>query len=176
MDIHDFKVVSAKPSDVSVIMEFIIALADEHHVNSEVKINEPRLLECLFGTERTAEALIGYRHDEPVSYALFFTDFSSFTGDTGLYLEDLYVRPEARRAGIGGQMLRHLAKFALARGHRRIRWCSVRSNDVAKQFYQRQGAKRLDDFLLFQLTGERLEALAFNGPTNRTNNSLHHSL
>src|SRR6266542_3952355 len=74
----------------------ITAFADEHRMNADVRINECRLTECLFGTERTAEAFIGYQHDDPVSYALFFTDFSSFTGETGLYLEDLYVRPEAR--------------------------------------------------------------------------------
>ncbi len=160
MDIHGFKVVPATPSDVSLIANFITAFADEHRMNAAVRINEGRLTKCLFGTERTAEAFIGYQHDDPVSYALFFTDFSSFTGETGLYLEDLYVRPEARGSGIGGQMLRHLAKLALARGHRRIRWCSLKNNYAAKQFYLRQGANRLDDFLLFQLAGKRLEALA----------------
>ena len=160
MDILGFKVVSATPSDVTIIASFITALADEHRTNSDVRINERRLLDCLFGTEKTAEVFIGYQHNDPVSYALFFRDFSSFTGETGLYLEDLYVRPQARGSGIGGQMLSHLAKLALSRGHRRIRWCSVKNNYAAKNFYQSQGAKRLDDLLLFQLTGKRLEALA----------------
>src|SRR5437762_5967997 len=112
MDIHGFKVVPATARDRSLIANFITAFADEHRMNGAVRINECRLTKCLLGTERTAEAFIGYQHDDPVSYTLFFTDFSSFTVETGLYLEDLYVRPEAKGSGIGGQMLRHLAKLA----------------------------------------------------------------
>jgi hypothetical protein len=94
MDMLRFKVVSATPSDVTVIASFITALADEHRMNSDVSINERRLMECLFGTERTAEAFIGYHHDYPVSYALFFRDFSSFTGETGLFLKIYMFGPK----------------------------------------------------------------------------------
>ena len=157
MDRNGFRVVPATERNVAVIGDFIAALAREHRMKA--KIDEGRLQECLFGPTRTAEAFIGYQQNEPISYALFFEDFSSFTGETGLYLEDLYVRPEARCVGIGRKMLQHLAKLAVERGHRRIRWCSLRSNDAAKQFYERQGATPLTELLLFQLAGERLTSI-----------------
>lgn len=159
MHSNSFTFAPATEKDISLILTFISELAREHHMTQLLAIDEGRLTESLFGTEKTAEVLLGYQKGEPVSYALFFPELSSFSGKTGLHLEDLYVRPHMRDGGMGTEMLRQLAETTLERGYDRIQWCVLRTNYAAVKFYQRLGAVPLEELMIFRLSGESLQWL-----------------
>lgn len=116
--------------------------------------------ESLFGGRRVAEALLGYVGGKPAAFALFFHNFSTFLGRPGLYLEDLYVRPEHQRAGIGKALLRHLARLAKERGCGRLEWWVLDWNEPAIRFYKSLGATPMDDWTVYRLAGEKLDELA----------------
>jgi GNAT superfamily N-acetyltransferase len=103
--------------------------------------------------------VLGYVNDEPVAYAVFFPNFSTFLGRPGLYLEDLYVRPSARRSGIGKAMLRHVANVAVSRGYGRMEWVVLDWNEPAIKFYQSLGAAPVPEWRVFSLFGDALAAL-----------------
>jgi GNAT superfamily N-acetyltransferase len=157
---NSFMFATARKNDVPLILTLINELAYQLGLASALTIDELQLTESLFDSTKTIEVLLGYQKGEPVSYALFFPEFSSFSGKTALHLEDLYVRPHARAVGLGTEMLRQLAKITLDRGYDRIQWCALRSNVAAVSFYQKLGATPLNDLMLFRLSGERLRHLA----------------
>jgi GNAT superfamily N-acetyltransferase len=155
-----FRIEETTRQDVPLILSFIKELAEYERLSDSVVVTEDALEEALFGKRPTASALIGYYEDAPVSFALFFHNFSTFAGRPGLYLEDLYVRPEMRGRGFGRMMLRRLAQLARARQCARMEWAVLDWNEPAIKFYQSLGARPLDDWTVFRLTGEALEELA----------------
>ena len=143
-----------------MILEFIKALAEYERLAHEVVTDEETLRLSLFGNRRVAEVVIADYCDEPAGFALFFHNFSTFLGKPGLYLEDLFVRPEYRGKGIGQDLLSCLARIALNRGCGRLEWWVLDWNEPAIRFYENLGAEPMDDWTVFRLTGDSLSRLA----------------
>lgn len=158
--IADFRIEQASAEHVPLILSFVKELAEYERLSHEVVATEEILRESLFGEDAAAEVFIGYYKDAPVSFALFFHNFSTFLGRRGLYLEDLYVKPEMRGRGIGRAMLVHLAQLAKHRGCGRFEWAVLDWNEPAIKFYKNLGALALDEWTTFRLTGESLDSLA----------------
>jgi GNAT superfamily N-acetyltransferase len=156
----DFRIEETGPQDVSLILSFVKELAEYERLSDSVIVTEDQLREALFGAHRTASAVIGYYRDAPVSFALFFHNYSTFVGRPGLYLEDLYVRPHVRGRGFGRAMLAYLARVARARGCGRMEWAVLDWNEPAIKFYKSLGAAPLDDWIVFRLTDDALDKLA----------------
>jgi len=146
--------------DVPLIAELIQALARYEKLEHEVVMTEEKLTTHLFGERRYAETLIAEDGDQPVGFALFFHSFSTFLAQPGLYLEDLFVVPERRGAGIGRALLERLAQVAIDRGCGRLEWAVLNWNQDAIRFYERLGAKPNSEWTVYRLTGEPLHALA----------------
>lgn len=155
-----FKIKPATEKDVPLIFSFIKELAEYEKLLNEVVATEEILRETLFGKRAYAEVVIGYLNHKPVSFALFFHNFSSFLGRPGIYLEDLYVSPEARSKGIGQKMLAYLAQLAKHRNCGRLEWWVLDWNTPAINFYKRIGAKAMDEWTVYRVTGQALDALA----------------
>jgi GNAT superfamily N-acetyltransferase len=149
----------ATADDVQIVFDLICELATYEKLRDEV-VGTPEILrESLFG-RRDAEALIVEADGEAVGYAIFYTTFSTFECRSGIWLEDVYVRPEHRRGGIGRRILRHLAALALERGHVRLEWCALEWNEPALDFYAKLGARRLDDWRMLRLEADGMRELA----------------
>jgi GNAT superfamily N-acetyltransferase len=156
----DITIRSATVDDVPTILHFIKALAVYEKLDEQVIASEARLHAALFGPKPDAEVVIAFAGDEPAGFALFFHNFSTFLAQRGLYLEDLFVKPEWRGHGIGKQLLMHLASLALERNCGRFEWAVLDWNEPAIQFYRRLGAQPLHDWRIFRVTGESLRRLA----------------
>jgi GNAT superfamily N-acetyltransferase len=152
----------ATRDDVSLILEFIRDLARYERLEHEVAASEAQLGEALFGERPYAEVVLACSGGEPMGFALFFHNFSTFKGRPGIYLEDLFVRPEARGRGIGRQLLAYLARTAVERGCARLEWSVLDWNEPSIGFYRSLGAVPLDEWTIFRLTGESLALLAGN--------------
>ncbi|HEY0037281.1 MAG TPA: GNAT family N-acetyltransferase [Longimicrobium sp.] len=153
----------AKEADVPLILRFIRELADYERLLHEVVATEERLRRTLFGARPGAEVVIAEADGEPVGFALFFHNYSTFLAQPGLYLEDLYVRPEARGRGIGRALLAHLARLARERDCGRLEWWVLDWNEAAIRFYHSLGARPMDEWTVFRLTGDDLDRLAAEG-------------
>jgi GNAT superfamily N-acetyltransferase len=151
---------SASTEDVPLILSFINELAEYERLSHEVVATEEMLREHLFGERPVAEVLIAEHGGEAAGFALFFHTFSTFLGRPGIYLEDLYVRPEFRRAGIGRALLVHLASVARERGCGRLEWSVLDWNEAAIGFYRGIGASPVSGWTVYRVTGEALEGLA----------------
>lgn len=156
----NFEIKSAKIEDIPLILSFIKQLAEYEKLSHEVSATEDLLKEKLFGSKQYAEIIIGYLDDEPVSFALFFYNFSTFLGKPGIYLEDLFVLPSAREKGIGQRMLAYLARLVKERDCGRLEWLVLDWNEPAIGFYKQLGAKALDEWTVYRLGGEALNELA----------------
>lgn len=153
----------AQPSDLDTICDFIRALADYERLAHEVRTDRATL-EChLFGPRPMAEVLIAEEAIGPVGFALFFHNFSTFEGRPGLYLEDLFVVPEARGKGVGKALIVRLAQLALERDCARFEWWVLDWNQPAIDFYRSIGAKPMDEWTVQRVEGEALRALAAQG-------------
>lgn len=152
------RVVPATERDVPIIRRFILELAEYERLSAE--ISEADLRQHLFGARPAAEAVIGYVDEEPAGFALFFQNFSTFAGTPGLYLEDLYVRPDKRGVGLGRKLLAHLAQIAVARGYTRMEWSVLDWNELALGVYRRIGAEPLSEWTVHRMTGDALRKLA----------------
>ncbi|HEY8485286.1 MAG TPA: GNAT family N-acetyltransferase [Longimicrobiales bacterium] len=150
----------ATEADVPLVLTFIQELAEYEKLRHEVVATEERIREALFGPRPYAEVLLAELGGEPVGFALFFHNFSTFLGRPGLYIEDLYVRPAARRRGVGRRLLARLAALARERGCGRMEWSVLNWNEPAIRFYRSLGARPLEEWQVYRLTGEALEALA----------------
>lgn len=150
----------ATQEDIPLILSLIKELATYEKLSNEVVATEALLQQHLFGPKPKAEVVIGHLDDQPVSFALFFHNFSTFLGKPGIYLEDLYVREAARGKGVGQQMLAYLAYLAKQRECGRLEWWVLDWNDLAIQFYKRLGARPMDEWTVFRVTGEALDTLA----------------
>jgi len=155
-----FKIQSATIDDVPLILSFIKDLAIYEKLLHEVVATEELLKETLFGPHTPAEVVIGYLDEIPVSFALFFHNFSTFLGRPGIYLEDLFVKPEARGKGIGQKMLAYLAHLAKSRNCGRLEWWVLDWNETAIGFYKRLGAKPMDEWTVYRVTDQALNDLA----------------
>ena len=139
---------------------FVRELAEYEKLAHEVVASDEDMRAALFGERPVIEAVIARVDDEPVGYALFFPNFSTFLGKPGLYLEDLYVRPAARGSGVGRGLLEHLARIAVERGWGRFEWSVLDWNEPSIAFYKQMGAKAMDEWTIFRLTGQSLKTLA----------------
>ena len=150
---------AATEDDVQLIFDLICELATYEKLRDEVVGTPAVLRDSLFG-RRDAEALIVEADGEVVGYAIFYTTFSTFECRSGIWMEDVYVRPEHRRGGVGRQVLEHLAALALERGHVRLEWCALEWNEPALSFYAKLGARRLDDWRMLRLEVDGIRTLA----------------
>lgn len=150
----------AAPADVPTIMQFVRELAEYERAADRVVATEALLADALFGPHPAAQAVIGEVDGEPVGMGLFFENFSTWTGWRGLYLEDLYVTPKARGAGVGKALLTHLAGIAVARGCTRFEWAVLDWNAPAIAFYLSVGAEPMNEWRTYRMSGEALAALA----------------
>lgn len=150
----------AAPADVPAILGLIRDLAAYEREPDAVAATEAMLTDTLFGARPAAEAIVAEMDGEVVGTALFFTNYSTWSGRTGIYLEDLYVRPEARGTGLGRALLAHLARLAVERGCPRVEWSVLDWNEPAKAFYAGLGARMMDEWTVHRLDGDALVALA----------------
>jgi GNAT superfamily N-acetyltransferase len=150
----------AEPPDVELIFSLVVELAEYERARERV-VGTPALLsEALFGDEPAAEAAIAELDGEPAGFALWFRTFSTWLCLPGLWLEDLYVSPEHRRAGVGRALLAHVARVAAHNGYGRVEWSALDWNAPALEFYAGLGAERLTEWEVHRLEGEALARLA----------------
>jgi len=150
----------ATESDVPLVLEFIRELAVYEKLLDRVEANEARLREALFGTTPVASCVLAYQAELPVAFALYYFTYSTFAGLPGLYLEDLFVKPDFRGQGLGHALLQHLAKLAKDRGCWRIEWAVLHWNQSAIRFYEKLGAIPMNDWAVYRLSGAALSKLA----------------
>ncbi|MCC6416534.1 MAG: GNAT family N-acetyltransferase [Opitutaceae bacterium] len=143
----------ATPADLELIMDFIRALAAYEQLADEVEATEARLRSAFFSPKPAAECVLAFVDDQPAGFAVFFQNFSTFLAKPGIYLEDLFVRPEQRGRGIGKALLLHLAKLANERGCGRMEWAVLDWNQPAIDFYESLGARRLKEWNICRLAG-----------------------
>ena len=156
-------VLSIRPAtvtDVPVILQLIRDLAAYERAPNEVTAIKEQLVDVLFGKKPAAEVLLAFENGTPAGFAVFFHNFSTWLGRPGLYLEDLFVKPEMRGKGYGHALLVDLAKIARERGCGRMEWAVLDWNDPAIQFYRKLGAKPMDEWTVFRLTGDGIAKLA----------------
>jgi len=158
--INGFEIRHAEKKDVPLIRALIRELAEYEKMLDEMVATEELLEKHLFGENRFVEVVLGYFNDAPVGFALFFHNFSTFVGKPGLYLEDLYVKPEYRGKGFGKLLLTYLAKLAVERDCGRYEWAVLDWNEPALKFYKTLGAKVMDKWLIHRVTGKELKNLA----------------
>jgi GNAT superfamily N-acetyltransferase len=146
----------AAPADLPAIVGLIRELADFEHLSHLVVVTPESLQPHLFGDKPAAEAVVAEVQGRVVAFALFFTNFSTFLGRPGLYLEDLYVQPAHRGAGLGKALLQHLGALAVERGCGRFEWSVLDWNENAIRFYEKMGATVMPDWRICRVTGEEL--------------------
>jgi len=164
MKTENFAIRPATAADVPIILELIRALATYERAPNDVTATEDGLSKVLFGEKPAAEVLLAFENETAVGFAVFFHNFSTWLGQPGLYLEDLFVRPEDRGKGYGRALLIHLAKIARDRGCGRMEWAVLDWNEPAIQFYHKLGAKPMGEWTVFRLTRDGIAKLADAAP------------
>lgn len=154
------RIEKATESDVPMILQFIRGLAAYEKSEDRVTATEAKLHESLFGKEPLAHAIIAYDGEEAVAFAVYYFSYSTFSATPGLYLEDIFVLPSRRRAGVGRHLFSYLAKQALARRCNRLELSVLNWNQFAIDFYRKLGAQAVDEWTVFKLSEERLQELA----------------
>ncbi|MDR1970718.1 MAG: GNAT family N-acetyltransferase [Treponema sp.] len=154
----------AGPGDSGLILDFIRALAEYERLLDSVAATAEGLRQYIF-EEKKAEVIIAEYDGEAAGFALYFHTFSTFVGKPGLYLEDLFVKPACRGRGLGKLLLSFLAKLAADRGYGRLEWACLDWNERSIQFYKSQGARPLDEWTTYRVTGEALRELGARFPT-----------
>lgn len=156
-----FAIDPAQPADVPLILSLIVELAEYEELGHEVQATPERLHAALFGPGAVAHAVVARAADgTPAGFALYFFNFSTFVGKPGLYLEDLYVRPEHRKRGLGRRLLAHLAKVAIDRDCGRMEWSVLNWNEMALRVYRAIGAQPMHEWTVQRLAGDALVRLA----------------
>lgn len=146
----------AVPTDVPLVLQMILELAEFERLSHEVSATEQQLSEHLFGARRYAEVLIATVTEQPAGFALFFHNYSTFLAKPGIYLEDLYVREAWRSRGVGSALLQAVREEAINRGCGRYEWSVLNWNRRAIDFYEKMGAKPMSEWIIYRLTGEAL--------------------
>ena len=157
--LNAFSIRQAVPADVTLILQFIKKLGAYEKLSHEVVATEEKLRKTLF-EQKMAEVIIGEYQGEPVGFALFFHNYSTFLGQAGIYLEDLFIDPGMRGKGFGKKMLAHLAKLAVERDCGRLEWSCLDWNEPSICFYKGLGAKALEEWTIFRVTGDTLQEMA----------------
>lgn len=145
----------AQSSDVKIILALIKELAKYEKLSDKVTATEDLLELSLFGTEKFVEILLAEVNQKPVGYALFFKNYSTFLGKSGIYLEDLFVKPSYRGKGIGKSLLNKIISIAKERNYGRVEWSVLNWNLPAIDFYKKMGAEHLEDWKVFRLTSDK---------------------
>lgn len=164
--IHPVRIVPATEADVPLILEMIRGLAQYEKLEHMVVATEQKLRATLFGARpadsnhRFAEVLLAYTESECAGIALFFSSYSTFLAQPGIFLEDIYVKPHLRGAGTGTALLTHLAQLAVERGCGRLEWDVLDWNTPSIGFYKALGATAMDEWTRYRLTGDALHKLA----------------
>ncbi|MEP6921721.1 MAG: GNAT family N-acetyltransferase [bacterium] len=154
------RIVSATERDVPLVLEFIKDLATYEKHLDKVEASAARLRETLFGPNPSASVVIAYEGDRALGFAVYFFTYSTFIALPGLYLEDLFVKPEARGKGVGRALLQYLARVAKHQGCARIEWAVLHWNGPAIGFYRSLGAVPMDEWAVYRLQGAALDQLA----------------
>lgn len=165
----DFQIRPARVEDVPIVLQLIRDLATYERAPDEVVATEEQLINVLFGERRVAEVLLGFEEESPVGFAVYFYSFSTWLGRPGLYLEDLFVKPEKRGKGYGRALLVELANVARDRGCGRMEWAVLNWNEPAIKFYRALGAKPMDEWTVFRLTRQEIAKLANTAATTEPN-------
>ena len=160
---NEFQIRPAHVQDVPVILELIRDLATYERAPNEVTATEEQLVDVLFGERPAAEVLLAFEGQSPVGFAVFFYNFSTWLGRPGLYLEDLFVKPQKRGKGYGRALLVELAKIARERECGRMEWAVLDWNEPAINFYRALGAKPMHEWTVFRLTRDGIATLANSG-------------
>jgi GNAT superfamily N-acetyltransferase len=155
-----FEIRTTTEADVPIILSLIRELAEYERAPEAVVATEAGLRDVLFGPNRSAEVLLALENGAPVGFAVYFYNFSTWLGRPGLYLEDLFVRPNVRGKGYGRALLERLAQIAQERGCGRMEWAVLDWNDPAIQFYRKLGAEPMNEWTVFRLTKEGIAKLA----------------
>jgi len=150
----------AEIGDIPIILEFINKLAKYEKLSHEVTANNNKLKESLFSGNTNVFSIIGYLDNKPVAFAIYFYNYSTFLGQKGLYLEDLFVLPKFRNNGVGKKMLKYLANIALENNCARFEWAVLDWNEPAIQFYKKLGAEFKNEWIHTRISGENLKQLA----------------
>ncbi|HEX6626754.1 MAG TPA: GNAT family N-acetyltransferase [Gemmatimonadaceae bacterium] len=154
-------IIPATRADIPLIRQFILELAEyERALPGEAPVTEQDLADTLFTERPAAEVIIAYLDNQPVGFALFFHNYSTWLGKRGIYLEDLFVRPSARKHGVGFALLRELARIAVERNCGRVEWSVLNWNQLAIDFYKQIGARQMDEWSTFRLSGDALSRVA----------------
>ncbi len=157
---ENFKIRPASVEDVPIVLQLIRDLATYERAPDEVTATEEQLVDVLFRERPVAEVLLAFEEESPVGFAVYFYNFSTWLGRPGLYLEDLFVKPEKRGKGYGRALLVELAKIARDRGCGRMEWAVLNWNEPAINFYRTLGAKPMDEWTVFRLTHDEIARLA----------------
>ena len=166
-DAEKFQIRSARVEDVPIILELVRDLATYERAPDEVVATEELLVDVLFGEKPAAEVLLAFEGKSAVGFALFFHNFSTWIGRPGLYLEDLFVKPEKRGKGYGRTLLVELAKIARDRGCGRMEWAVLDWNEPAIKFYRALGATPMHEWTVFRLTRQEVAKLASEGEVDQ---------
>jgi GNAT superfamily N-acetyltransferase len=151
---------SAKPGHIPAILALLREFAEFENLLDYLKVNEERLNAALFGDGAVAEAIVAFKDDEAIGYAIFFPNFATFRGQRGIYLEDIYIQPAHRRGGTGEKMLRHICRLAKERGYERMDFLVLDWNTPAVNFYQKLGAEMDQSERHFKFVDEAFRELA----------------
>ena len=157
--LNDLTIRFARPDEGALLLSFIKKLADYEKRLHEVIASEQDIIDVIFN-RKIAEALIADYRDEPAGFAIFFYNFSTFTGKPGIYIEDLFVNPEIRGKGIGKLLFSYIAKIALERKCSRVEWSVLKWNKPSINFYSGMNATLKDEWVLYKLSGKALRDIA----------------
>lgn len=152
----------AVPTDAALIVGFIRELAEYEQLTHQCIVTEKEIRETLFGERQGAEVVLAYWEGIPAGFALFFHNYSTFLGKPGIYLEDLYVKPEYRGRGLGKGLMRFVATLARERNCGRFEWAVLNWNQPSIEFYKSLGAQPMDTWMTYRLTGDALNSLGAN--------------
>jgi GNAT superfamily N-acetyltransferase len=160
----------ARPEDAGLVLQFIREIAAYEKLSGEVVATEADIRAALTGEPARVEVLLADWEERPAAFALFYHNFSTFTGRRGLYLEDLFVKPEFRGKGIGKRLLLELVQLAHQRKCARMEWVALDWNQPAIDFYEQLGARKMSEWLLFRLSADQIETLASQGDSRHDGN------
>lgn len=156
---NDLKIVRATKNDIPLILSFIKKIAEYEKLSHEVIATEESLRKSLFGERANAEVVFAYQNNEPIAYAVYFFNFSTFVGKRGLYLEDIFVLPEFRKLGIGKILFTYLMQYAIDKNCGRMEWAVLDWNEPALNFYNKIGATEMTEWKMFRLTENKMKEL-----------------